>query len=387
MDMHLPYTEPISYRYTFAGERPKEFKTDSFLRNEVVRAARKLGDSGKSHVIDRYDNNLRYLDDVISAFIDDLPPDAIVAIFSDHGEEFWDHDDFEHGHTFYDELLRVPFILYDPNMQPGQFDYPISLLDLAPSITRAAGLPELKEFDGWAVQDAQEKDFYSRPLAFGRPLYGDDGWASLYQESKYIVRSGKEEQYNLNDDPNEELNTLENGDSPKRGRVALQEALQTEVIPTIRIKLNYIKGAKNAVLSLHSPVGILKAWRGTDPTKKSSLKLQVEEDTLSSTWESGARTSREIFIAPDGEIEDFLNQAEITLRIGTKRKVLLAPEDIIWPQEFKLDGQTILSAKIGSREASVSYTVSPLPPEGYEDIDAFDSEVSEELKALGYLDD
>ena len=37
-----------------------------------------------------------------------LPEDTIVAIFADHGEEFWDHDDFEHGHTFYDELLRVP---------------------------------------------------------------------------------------------------------------------------------------------------------------------------------------------------------------------------------------------------------------------------------------
>ena len=31
-----------------------------------------------------------------------------VIVVSDHGEELWEHGGFLHGHSLYDELLRVP---------------------------------------------------------------------------------------------------------------------------------------------------------------------------------------------------------------------------------------------------------------------------------------
>ena len=32
---------------------------------------------------------------------------ALIVVAADHGEEFWDHSRFEHGHTLYNELVRV----------------------------------------------------------------------------------------------------------------------------------------------------------------------------------------------------------------------------------------------------------------------------------------
>ena len=40
--------------------------------------------------------------------------DSLIVLASDHGEEHWEHAGFEHGHTLYGELVRVPLILKLP---------------------------------------------------------------------------------------------------------------------------------------------------------------------------------------------------------------------------------------------------------------------------------
>ena len=62
-------------------------------------------------------------------------------------EEFWDHGDFEHGHTLYDELLNVPYILKMPGIEVGMHDEPVSLLDLVPT-TKALGIEIEQHKDG-----------------------------------------------------------------------------------------------------------------------------------------------------------------------------------------------------------------------------------------------
>ena len=39
---------------------------------------------------------------------------SLIVFTSDHGEEFWEHGGFEHGHTLYNEVLRVPLIIKPP---------------------------------------------------------------------------------------------------------------------------------------------------------------------------------------------------------------------------------------------------------------------------------
>ena len=186
-------------------------------------------------------------------------------------------------------------------------------------MVRAAGLSDMSTPDGWALQDSESKDFTTRPLAFGRPLYGDDGWASLYQDNKYIVRSGKEAMYDLSTDTAEKVNTLRKGEDPKVGRIALQEALQTEVVPTLRVKLSYKRSGQEATLAAQSSTPITHAWRGTDPAKR-PMTLQFQDNALSATWKNHAHQPR-FFFVPEGDIQTALTdfKASVNHRKHNKR--------------------------------------------------------------------
>ena len=48
-----------------------------------------------------------------------LSQNTLVVCVSDHGEEFWDHGGVEHGHTLYDELLRVVLVMRWPGHLPA----------------------------------------------------------------------------------------------------------------------------------------------------------------------------------------------------------------------------------------------------------------------------
>jgi len=87
-----------------------------------------------------------------------LADNTLCTVFSDHGEEFcdhaaeahsWNHDPREargigHGHTQFQELLHVPWLNWGPGVPAGppRTD-PVSLLDLAPTLTDWLGLPAL----------------------------------------------------------------------------------------------------------------------------------------------------------------------------------------------------------------------------------------------------
>ncbi|HEX9793427.1 MAG TPA: sulfatase [Planctomycetota bacterium] len=92
-----------------------------------------------------------YLDDRVGAFVARTlaaQPDTIVVVVADHGEEFLDHGDLGHGHSGYDELLRVP-LLIAWGARAGErlglvagarIDRPVRSMDLAPTLLELAGL-------------------------------------------------------------------------------------------------------------------------------------------------------------------------------------------------------------------------------------------------------
>jgi len=67
--------------------------------------------------------------------------DAMFVLTSDHGEEFWEHGRYEHGHTLRSEVTRVPLIVKAPAVEAGHRP---GLID-AVSVSRAlaAADPEL----------------------------------------------------------------------------------------------------------------------------------------------------------------------------------------------------------------------------------------------------
>ena len=93
---------------------------------------------------DLYDNNLSYLDRAVERFVNWLKAkniyDRTVILFTaDHGEQFWEHGASLHGHTLYEEEIRIPMILVVNRFQKRFEDIPVIAADMAPTIAELAG--------------------------------------------------------------------------------------------------------------------------------------------------------------------------------------------------------------------------------------------------------
>ena len=384
MDMHLPYTEPLSYRYKFAGDAPQLIPNYEFSRSEIVRARRKLKKKHKDYIIGRYDNNLAYIDDVLTPFLENLPEDSIVAIFSDHGEEFWDHNGFEHGHTLYDEVLNVPLIVKAEGISKGHHDAPVSLLDLMPTTMRALDL-DFGEPQGWALQDHSEEALRSRPQAFGRLLYGTDAWGSLKDDIKYTSRSGEEISFNLATDKREKEELVRNVSRLEKSHKALADALERETALGFRISFKHpSNNKKEATVIIQLPEGLREAWRGSDPTKRTPLTVDKTDDTVVFTWSEKSSGSREAFFVPKGDPQKIYSDLLLELMVDGKR-VPFTSTNISTPP-YQGERLTLGKARLDGHSAYISYMYLPIPSKEDLELDAFDDEVSEELKILGYME-
>jgi arylsulfatase A-like enzyme len=92
-----------------------------------------------------YDGGIYQVDQTIGALIEKcrqmgIYDNVMLVIVSDHGEHFAEH--FPklfynyHGKDFYEEFTRVPLIIKYPSgtMKPGAVDFPVSLVDVVPTI-------------------------------------------------------------------------------------------------------------------------------------------------------------------------------------------------------------------------------------------------------------
>lgn len=148
-DPHLTYDPPAPYDEMFrpqeAPRLPRGFGSADQVF-EIRSGSRQLDTAEKEALVARYDGELRYMDDQIGRLLDGLRDlgrwdDALVIFVSDHGEEFWDHGGFEHGHTHYREMIRVPLIVKRPGGAPGVRTDRARHVDLAPTVLEYAGLP------------------------------------------------------------------------------------------------------------------------------------------------------------------------------------------------------------------------------------------------------
>lgn len=93
----------------------------------------------------RYDAALHRVDRHLGRLLDALPADAWVIVTSDHGEEL-DETRPErggalgarHGHSLYQEVVRVPLIVRAPGVRAQRVTRVVSTLDIAPTVIRAA---------------------------------------------------------------------------------------------------------------------------------------------------------------------------------------------------------------------------------------------------------
>ena len=93
--------------------------------------------------VDAYDNSIRYADSLVGELFDFIQaeaPNTILVVTSDHGEEFYEHGGFEHVNTLYNEMLKIPLVVYGPGVPTGSVEGLSDTTDILPSLLRAAGV-------------------------------------------------------------------------------------------------------------------------------------------------------------------------------------------------------------------------------------------------------
>lgn len=126
------YTDRFADRYgdTLATLESRE-RAESELHWEFIEAA--------------YDEEVAFVDHEVARLLEGLRDrglwrESLVVLTADHGEAMDEHDTPGHGRTLYDEVLRVPFVVWGPGVSPGRRDDPVSTVDIAPTLLAAAGV-------------------------------------------------------------------------------------------------------------------------------------------------------------------------------------------------------------------------------------------------------
>ncbi len=130
MDPHLPYTHAqdldldrqLAARLAVLGRR-EALKLADLYPHDLLRRA--------------YDNEVGHVDRALLRLLDALPhdPDRVVVLSADHGEEFGEHGGFEHGHSFFQELLAVPLVVAGMDLEQA----PAGLVDIGPTLAAVGG--------------------------------------------------------------------------------------------------------------------------------------------------------------------------------------------------------------------------------------------------------
>jgi len=152
--VHSPYLPPDGYRSLF-GEYPGSIEpTSEALRPLSTNARKHLDRDDFDSLVSQYDGEIRFLDDSLRELFVRLEEigfldNAVVLITADHGEEFGDHGGVLHRGTLFEELVRVPFIVWGRGVPAGVVDPTlVSAVDIVPTLLTAAGLEPLPVMEG-----------------------------------------------------------------------------------------------------------------------------------------------------------------------------------------------------------------------------------------------
>jgi len=126
-----------------------------------------------------YDAAIAYTDETLRSLVETLDElqltrRTLLVVTSDHGEAFYEHGEFGHGHSLYDEELRIPLVLYCPGRIAAgkRVTTQIGLIDLAPTLLEWLQLPALPQAEGRSAAALLGGD----DTATGRaPLIGEIG--------------------------------------------------------------------------------------------------------------------------------------------------------------------------------------------------------------------
>lgn len=227
-DPHLPYSPPDPYNkmfdHDYEGRIGNSFDAEGFAeeKSERFRQMKVLTPEDWNHIRSLYDGEIVFADREIERLLRGLEErglrnNTLVVFLSDHGEEFYEHGGFGHGHSLYNELIKVPLIFSLPARLPEgvRLARQVRLVDVAPTILDILGIEDDDGFEGVSLKlllegkgvvDAPSTALLPPRVAFAEATtMGPESKSVVNYPWKLIYNMGTQERtlFNLDDDPEE----------------------------------------------------------------------------------------------------------------------------------------------------------------------------------------
>lgn len=153
-DPQAPYDPPKAFlRGLTAPEgAPAQHLTHMWVGR--VRRGRDVTQEERRYVRSLYRGELQLVDVALGNTLESLASsdrlqDAVIVVVGIHGEEFLEHDGAGHGLRLFEESLRVPVLIWAPELlAPGEVSVPVDLLDLAPTLLDLVGIEAPADWQG-----------------------------------------------------------------------------------------------------------------------------------------------------------------------------------------------------------------------------------------------
>jgi len=168
VEPHAPYNPPLPFRQRFAPEVVDETLTRMRVLHRLEEGKLAPTPELRRSLLDLYDAEIAANDAAFGELIDllvqrGLWEDTVIVFVSDHGEEFLDHGNWEHGKTLHGEMLDVPLIVRAPGVAPRGVQRQVQQVDVAPTILDLLGLPPPPALEGrslvpWMTAGAPPED-------------------------------------------------------------------------------------------------------------------------------------------------------------------------------------------------------------------------------------
>jgi arylsulfatase A-like enzyme len=203
-----PYFLWIHYIDSHWPYKPKE-KSDKHKRmmkniNDVYSNNRlnKLSKEELDYALKLYKKELKYTDEKIFELLEyltskGLMDNTLIIVTADHGEGFHQDGGIRHGLHLWDEVVRVPLIIYGLNMK-GVIKGQKGLLDLPPTILEILGFPKEIKFLGSSMLEGGSKQVLMKAKD-GTLGIRTNEWKFIYPDKLFDLNIDPEERNNLSE--------------------------------------------------------------------------------------------------------------------------------------------------------------------------------------------
>ena len=213
LDPHMTYDAPPPVRGRFTSSMAGAFELPVDEPRKIRKRAQSITDGERQFITAAYDEEIAYVDQELGRLFAALEEKRlfdrlVVVLTSDHGEELFDHGDFEHGHSMHQELLSVPLLIWGPGVEPGRYNEPVSLVDLRDTILESVGVVPGSSAAGHSLWPAVTRGqaIPDRSILAEATLYGPERRAIIRWPLKLTLETGagRRRLYNLEADPAEQ---------------------------------------------------------------------------------------------------------------------------------------------------------------------------------------